>query len=68
METGEDASSWGQPQMGLGQHERQLCGSSLTSHIPPRYPGSCGLRVVRSGCLCGEGCAGVTQHIPGGPL
>lgn len=46
----------------------ELYGSPLTGPIPHRHPGPGGLRVVCSGCLRGEGHAGVTQCIPGSPL
>lgn len=46
----------------------ELYGSFLTSPIPPRHPGACGLCLVCGGRLRGEGHAGVSQYIPGSPL
>lgn len=62
-----DLVSHGHPlQRGLGEHEGVVW--FPTSPVPLRHPGSGGLRVVRGGCLRGEGHAGVTQRIPGSPL
>lgn len=53
--SGEPGDSWD-----TGRQRHPSEGSLLlTGPIPPRYPGSRGLRVVCSGCLCGEGHAGV---------
>lgn len=56
------------PLQGGALGSRRFYGLLLTGPIPPRYPGSRGLRVVCSGCLRGEGHAGVPQSLPGGPL